>query len=117
LGNPVRLILTQGQTSEHQKSHALIAGFGAEFILADKGYDSNIFVQSIRNSGAEPVIPPRSNRIKLRDYDRHLYKSRNLVECFFQKIKNYRRIATRYERLARNYDAMLSLVAIMVWLA
>ena len=74
LGNPIRLILTQGQTSEHQQSHALIAGFQAEFILADKGYDSDEFVKRIIASGGQAVIPPRSNRKYLRDYDRHLYK-------------------------------------------
>ena len=107
LGNPVRLSMTEGQSSEYGQADALIEGFEAEFILADKGYDSDAFVQSVRDSGAVAVIPPRKNRIEGRDYDKTIYKERNQVERLFQKLKHYRRIATRYERLARNYMAML----------
>ena len=117
LGNPVRLSITKGQSSEYGQADALIEGFEAEFILADKGYDSDAFVQSVRDSGAVAVIPPRKNRIEGRDYDKTIHKERNQVERLFQKLKHYRRIATRYERLARNYMAMLSLVATMIWLA
>ncbi len=117
LGNPVRLSITKGQSSEYGQADALIEGFEAEFILADNGYDSDAFVQSIRDSGAVAVIPPRKNRVEGRDYDKTIYKERNQVECLFQKLKHYRRIATRYERLARNYMAMLSLVATIIWLA
>jgi len=88
--------------SEYTEAEALIDGFQAAFVLADKGYDSDAFVEAINNNGAVPVIPPRSNRKVLRDYDKDLYKERNLVERLFQKLKEYRRIATRYERLARN---------------
>ena len=117
LGNPVRLFLTQGQTSEYTLANELISGFQPDYIIADRGYDSDSFVQAIHTGGAEAVIPPRCNRKNLRDYDRILYKERNLVERLFQKLKNYRRIATRYERLARNYNAMLVLVATVIWLA
>ena len=79
--------------------------------MADKGYDSDRFVDAIRNSGASPVIPPRKNRTSPRDYDKVLYKERNLVERAFQKLKHYRRIATRYERVEKHYTAMLSLVS------
>jgi len=117
LGNPVRLLLTAGQSSEYSQALQLLEGFEPDFVLADKGYDSDSFVAEIRASGACPVIPPRKNRTVLRDYDRDLYKERNLVERFFQKLKNFRRIATRYERLARNYASMLSLVSVIIWLA
>ena len=117
LGNPVRLMITEGQTSDYQKADDLITGFQADYVIADKGYDSDAFVMAINCIGAEAVIPPRCNRKTLRDYDRDLYKERNLVECFFQKIKNYRRIATRYERLGINYTAMLILVSTLIWLA
>ncbi len=110
-------MLTEGQTSEYMAADAMIAGFLADYIIADKGYDSDAFVLSITSAGAQAVIPPRSNRKKMRYYDAELYKERNLVERFFQKLKNYRRIATRYERLARNYTAMLTLVSIVIWLA
>lgn len=116
LGNPVRLLLTAGQTSEYTQADALIDGFNAEYILADRGYDSDQFVSTIRALQATPVIPPKKNRKVQRAYDKQLYKERNLVERAFQKLKNFRRIATRYERLARNYQAMLSLVAVVIWL-
>jgi len=95
----------------------LIAGFTADYVIADKGYDSDTFVMSVQNVGAQAVIPPRSNRKKIRDYDTELYKERNLVERFFQKLKHYRRIATRYERLGRNYFSILLLVSTVIWLA
>jgi transposase len=74
LGNPVRLLLTAGQVSEHTQAEALIAGFRADFVLADKGYDSDAFVETIKASGATPVIPPKSNRKTPRDYDKEIYK-------------------------------------------
>ena len=114
LGNPVRFLITEGQSSEYGQADALIEGFEAEFILADKGYDSDAFVQSVSDSGAAAVIPPRKNRVEGRDYDKTIYKERNQVERLFQKLKHYRRIATRYERLARNYMAMLSFVATII---
>jgi transposase len=67
--------------------------------------------------GAVAIIPPRKNRNESRDYDRELYKERNLVERLFQKLKQFRRIATRYDRLGRNYQAMLYLASSMIWLA
>ena len=94
----------------------MIAGFQADFVLADKGYDSNDFIEAIKTGGAQAVVPPRKNRVEARDYDEIIYKERNFVERLFQKLKHYRRIATRYERLARNYMAMLSLVATVIWL-
>jgi transposase len=116
LGNPVRLLLTAGQVSEHTQTEALMAGFSADFVLADQGYDSDGFVEAIKHQGAVAVMPPKSNRKVLRDYDKDLYKERNWVERLFQKLKEYRRIATRYERLARNYMTMLNPGSIRVWL-
>jgi transposase len=110
-------MITEGQTSDYQKADDLITGFQADYVIADKGYDSDAFVLTISATGAEAVIPPRSNRKEMRYYDDVLYKERNLVERFFQKIKNYRRIATRYERLAINYISMLVLVSTIIWLA
>lgn len=116
LGNPVRLSLTAGQVSEYTQADALVEGFEAGFVIADKGYDSDAFVATIKASGATPVIPPRSSRKTPRDYDKDIYKERNLVERLFQKLKQYRRVATRYERLALNYMTMLSLASILIWL-
>ncbi len=101
--------MTQGE--------ALISGLDAEHVIADKGYDSDELVGVIEAGGAKAVIPPRSNRKKPRDYDKHLYKERNLVERFLNKVKNCRRVATRYEKTARNYMAFWHLASIMVLLA
>ena len=110
LGNPIRLLLTPGQASEYGQAEALIEGFAFEAVLADKGYNSDAFVEVIQRRGAEAIIPSKKNRLNPRSLDRHLYKARNLVVRFFQKLKQFRRIATRYERLARNYQSMLSLL-------
>ncbi|WP_414703725.1 IS5 family transposase [Pseudomonas sp. TCU-HL1] len=117
LGNPGRLLLAPGQTSEYGQAQALIEGFTPEAVLAGKGYDLDAFIDAIQRKGAEAVIPSRKNRLKPRQLDRHLYKARNLVERFFQKLKQFRRIATKYERLARNYQSMLSLASAVIWLA
>ena len=116
LGNPVRLLLTAGQASEYGQANHLVEGFDADYVLADKGYDSDQFIETVEASGAIAVIPPRRNRQKQRAYDRVLYKERNLVERLFQKLKQFRRIATRYEKLKRNYQAMLYLVSSIIWL-
>jgi len=116
LGNPVRFILTGGQHSEIRQAKPLIDGFSADYVIADKGYDADGFMVAIETGEAIAVIPPRKNRNTAREYDEHLYRERNLVERLFQKLKNYRRIATRYERLAITYQAMLSLVATIIWL-
>ncbi len=117
LGNPVRLIATGGQVADVTQGKALISGIKAEHVIADKGYDSSELVGAIEAGGAKAVIPPRSNRKEPRDYDKHAYKDRNLVERFLNKVKNCRRIATRYEKTSRNYLAFWQLASIMVLLA
>ena len=77
---------------------------------------ADALVALIHASGAEAVIPPRSNRTEQRDYDRHVYKDRNLVERFFSRLKQFRRVATRYEKLARNFTSMLNLACAYIWL-
>ena len=99
------------------QAHTLIEGLNTKAVVADKGYDADALVMRIHAAGAQAVIPPRSHRTEQRAYDRHLYKDRNLVERFFNRIKQFRRIATRYEKLAQNYCAMLNLVCAFVWLA
>ena len=110
LGNSLRLLLTPGQASEYEQAAALIDGFTCEAVLADKGYDSAAFVDTIQCIGAEAVIPSKRNRLQPRTLDLHFYKARNLVERFVLKLKQFRRIAARYERLARSYLAILSLM-------
>ena len=88
----------------------------AEAVIADKGYDSDALVQRIEATHAESIIPPRSNRISPRGYDQHRYKARNLVERFFNRLKQFRRIATRYEKLSVHFAAIVTCVCIVLWL-
>ena len=89
----------------------MIAGLPAGHVIADEGYDARGFVAAIRAAGAEPVIPPRSSRSDRRNVDRRLYRERNLAERFLNRLKQCRRVATRYERTARNYLAFAQLAA------
>lgn len=92
-------------------AQALIEGFEPDAVLADKGYDANHVLEYLAQRDIEAVVPPKANRLQKREYDRHVYKDRNLVERFFCRLKQFRRIATRYEKLARNFFGMLSLLA------
>jgi transposase len=94
----------------------LIEGLRTQAVVADRAYDADALLARIAEQGATAVIPPMAHRKEQRGYDRHLYKDRNLVERFFNRIKQFRRIATRYEKLARNYFSMLNLVCTFVWL-
>lgn len=117
LGNPLRVILSAGQITDIEQAEALIKDQPAEFIVADKGYDSDAFVQTITAQGSQAVIPPRSNRLNQRLFDRHIYKGRNLIERFFSRIKQFRRIATRYDKLAQSFLSFVHLACTFVWLA
>ena len=117
LGNPLRFRLTGGQVADITQAEALIEGLAAQAVIGDKGYDAVALVARIEASGAQAVIPPRKNRTQQRSYDHDLYKDRNLVERFFSRLKQFRRIATRYEKLARNFCSMLNLVCAYIWLA
>jgi len=86
-------------------------------VIADKGYDADPFITTIETAGAQAVIPPRSNRLTQRDFDRYLYRDRNLIERFFARIKHFRRIATRYDKLAKSFLSFVHLACAFVWLA
>lgn len=105
LGNPRRIILTAGQAHDVVTAPDLIQGEATEAVVADKAYDSDKFLALIAQMGAIAVIPPRANRTGQRDYDENLYADRNKIERFYNKAKQYRRLATRYEKTARNYLA------------
>ncbi len=94
----------------------MIKDFAAQAVIADKGYDSDELVKTITAQAAQAVIPPRSNRKEPREYDRHLYRERHLVECFINKIKHYRRVFSRFEKLSKNYLGFLSFVSALIWL-
>ena len=116
LGNPLRFILTGGQRHDITQAEELIAGYAGEQVLADKGYDSQEFREHILALGMTPVIPPRSNWKEPAGYDRHLYRERHLVECFINKIKHYRRIFSRFEKLDTRYLGFLHFTAALIWL-
>ena len=98
IGQPVELLLTPGQASDIGQAEALLADHQPEIVIADKGYDSNKLVAEIVSRNAEAVIPPKSNRVEPREYDRHTYKERNVCERFWAQTKQFRRVATRYEK-------------------
>lgn len=94
----------------------LVAGFDAGSTIADKGYDADRLIDRILEQGGKPVIPPRRHRKSPRDYDTELYKERNLIERFFCKLKHFRRVATRYDKLLANFLGFVKLAAIAIWL-
>jgi transposase len=118
LGNPLSFILTGGQASDIGQADALLqlTPAGAKALLADKGYDSDAFVQAIVDRDMLAVIPPRCNRSNPRTCDWFVYKERHLIECFFGKIKHYRRIFSRFDKLAQNYMGFLHFAAALIWL-
>ena len=116
LGQPIALKLTGANAADSPHLPELIAGVKTDAVLADKGYDSDANRKAIRVQGAEPCIPSRKNRLEPEPYDKHLYRERNVVECFFGRIKQYRRIATRYDKKARNYLGFVWVASIAIML-
>ena len=116
LGNPLALRLSGGQVHDITQAEPLLALVEPKALLADKGYDADHFVESLTARAIAVVIPPKSNRKVQRDCDFALYCERNLVERFFNTIKHFRAIATRYEKTARNFLAGLHLVCALTWL-
>ena len=115
-GNPLRLILTPGNVSDSTQAASLLDGIKAANVLGDKGYDSDAIVALIEATGAGVVIPPKANRTVQRLCDFALYCERNLVERFFNKLKHFRAIATRYDKLARNFLAGVQLASAIILL-
>jgi len=114
LGNPLRFILSPGQTSDITQAEALIADLPADHVLGDKGYDAKALRDAITEQGAVVVIPPRKTSPQV-PCDFALYCERNLIERFFLKIKHFRRIATRYEQTPRAFMSMLSVISALIW--
>jgi len=85
-------------------------------VIADEGYDSNALIEAVEASGAQASISPRSNRTTQRKTDWHRYKARNLIERFFNRLKQFRRLATRYDKLASRFNAFLHLACAYIWL-
>jgi transposase len=112
----VRFTLTAGQKGDAPQAAALIEGLPAEVVMADTAYDADHLRQAIAAKGALAVIPNNPSRALKYPLDKHLYAQRHLVECCFSKLKQFRRVATRFEKTARNYRAVVTLAAIILWM-
>ena len=115
-GRPLRIILTPGQRGDAPMAPALLQGLKPCRVLADKAYDSNAIRALVANMQAQAVIPCNPTRKKLIPYDFEAYKMRNTVERCFNKLKHFRRIATRYDRRAKNFLSFVQLAAAMIWM-
>lgn len=116
LGNPLKFILTPGQRNDITQAEVLVKDFKNTMVIADKGYDSNALMDVISGNKSGIVIPPKKNRKVQREYDVHVYKERHLIECFFSKIKHFRRIFSRFDKTAESFMGFLHFVAALIWL-
>ena len=112
----MRLIGTPGQCSDISQAEALIHGLLPGHVLADRAYDANRLHDTILDAGAVPVIPPVPQRRHQHRYDRAIYKERNRIERFFNKLKQFRRVATRYDKLLANFMGFVTLATIHITL-
>ena len=117
LGNPTGFTLTPGQACDLDGADILLPQIAADTVIADKGFDADQrVIEPLEQAGKTVVIPPKANRKHQRDYDKELYKARHLIENFFAKLKQFRAIATRYDKRAINFLAGIYLAAIVIWL-
>jgi transposase len=117
LGNPVGFCLTGGEVHDLVGADQLLPDMQADTLIADKAYDADErVIVPLAAVGKDVVIPPKSNRKQPRDYDKDTYKARHLIENFFAKFKQFRAIATRYDKTARNFLGAVHLVAAAIWL-
>ena len=116
-GHPIRLLISPGEVHDIICAEALLDGLEKRtIVIADKGYDANRVRAHIRAQGAIPNIPNRANRKKKFRWKKAIYRERNYVERFFSKLKQFRRIATRYEKLGANFLAFVKIAAVRIWL-
>jgi len=116
LGLPIRLILSPGNRGDVIYGAPLLRGLKPRHVIADLAYDADHSHDTILDLGADPVIPPRLQRRRKHAFDKAMYKERNLVEHFFAKIKQFRRVATRYDKLIETYFGFVLIAAIIIWL-
>jgi transposase len=117
LGNPLGFHLSGGEAHDLVGADHLLADMQADTLIADKAFDADKrVIEPLSAAGKTVVIPPRSNRRSPRSFDRDLYKARHLIENFFAKLKQFRAIATRYDKTARNFLAAVHLAASAIWL-
>ena len=117
LGNPLGFFLTPGQAHDLQGADALLPHMQADVLLADKAFDADErVIKPLLAAGKTFVIPPKSSRKTPRPFDREMYKARHLIENFYCKLKQFRAIATRYDKTASNFLAAIHLAAAIIWL-
>ena len=112
----MRLVLTAGQAHDLRAAPQLLEGLECRHVVADRGYDANALLDLIRASGAKAHIPSTRHRIVHRSVNKRIYRQRNLVERFFCKLKHFRRIATRFDKLATNFLAAVALASARLWM-
>lgn len=112
----MRFTLTAGQAGDAPQAGPLIKGMPAKVVMADTAYDADHLRAAIADKGAIAVIPNNPSRATKHRLDKHLYAQRHLVECCFSKLKQFRRVATRFEKTSRNYLAVITVAAIALWL-
>ena len=105
-----------GQRSDMTQANTLLREVYNAYVIADKGYSSDGIRSQIIEQNCEPVIPPRSNSINPWKYDSHIYKERHIIECFFSKIKQFRRVFSRFDKSVINFASFLCFVGAMIWL-
>ncbi len=116
LGNPTGFFLTPGQSCDLDGADVLLEDLQADTLLADKGYDADErVIEKLEKQGKTAVIPPKKNRKEQREYDKHLYQARHLIENFFARLKQYRAIASRYDKRKINFLGGIYLAAIVIW--
>ena len=116
LGCPVRFVLTAGQAGDAPQAGSLIDGMLADVVIADTAYDADHFRLAIARQGALAVIPNNPSRSSKHPLDAHLYAQRHLVECCFSRLKQFRRVATRFEKTVANYLAVVTIAAAVLWM-
>ncbi len=115
-GDALRFILTGGNRNDMTQAEALIENLFPDYVIADKGYDSDKFVLPVKKLNAEAMIPPRINRKIQRTIDTELYKERHLIQCRIGKLKHFRRVFSRFDKLAKNYLSFVHFAGTMIWL-
>ncbi len=116
-GLPLRIVLSAGQASDKAAVGTLLDGLPpARALVADRGYDARSIIEMVRQKGSEAHIPTQRDRKLQRSVDPILYRQRNLIERFFCKLKHFRRVATRFDKLARNFLAAVLLASTRIWL-
>ena len=114
-GMPIRIVVTEGTTADCTQACMLIEGLTAEYLLADKGYDTHDIIDQAIVQSIKPVIPPKKNRLLAREYDKDLYRLRHLVENAFLHLKRWRGIATRYAKNTSSFLAAVQIRCIALW--